>query len=300
MAASTPQVISFSSLPTSSSVSSSISTFSVADPVLDIYDRLWFQTSVLPSVSIPCLPITSCPSAASPPPDTSTLLAECMYDCNPSRLPETANTDTEAHPFGCPPWYISSTSADEDHCADRFSVYARGRYYGSFSSLADSYEGGTHFERFSHTGACEDDEGYYYYTAESEVEGNEEGNCNLHLDASDHEDNEEGTCNSHLLASDHEDNAQSLDLQHSSREDCYLEDALSGIYDVASLLKHQHHEELAEQETTLPPSKVALSQVSGFSSVKEQADMKEMLKLWAHEVACALPWKAAAQARPLL
>ncbi|KAI5055678.1 hypothetical protein GOP47_0029199 [Adiantum capillus-veneris] len=135
-----------------------------------------------------------------------------------------------------PPWYVPAPSEDADHKENGYLAYNYG-----YSSLSDSDEDESYrYPGYSRPAAGEDEEAYHYYTA-----------------ASDWDD--EDTYNGYPALSDCEED-QPLQFKedqlprypHAPLEP---EDALSGIYDVAVLLKDQHyHETRVTQKLFAAPS----------------------------------------------
>lgn len=167
--------------------------------------------------------------------------------------------------------------------------------------MSESEDDGSYYRSYRRPITGEDEEAYHYYTADSDWD--DEDAYNSYPAPSDWEDEQP----LHLIK---EDQLRAVYL-HKPHADIDPEDAMSGIYDVAALLKDQQYEGIEEandKHLKLPSSRFlqkAVSQVSAvphfdISSGNDQADMKKNLKLWAHAVALTLPWKAAAQARPLL
>ncbi|MCO5583732.1 hypothetical protein L7F22_037646 [Adiantum nelumboides] len=301
---------SFSSLPTTTSPSSSTPSSCASLPplfVLDLADELWFRRSVvpLPTIVLPCFPHF----ASSSPPDTSTLIAQCMFDddadracflpallssssfCSP--LPPLPATDPEQTQF--PSWYLPAPSEDADDKDNGYLAYNYG-----YSSMSESDEDESYRYPGYPRATGEDEEAYHYYTAASDWD--DEETYNGHPALSDCEEDQP----LHLINEDQLPNYHQEPHAYSEPDD-----ALSGIYDVAVLLKDQHYQEaggVTEKQSTVPSSRFQHESVSQLSAIphfqvssgNDQADMKESLKLWAHAVASTLPWKAAAKARPLL
>ncbi|KAH7288069.1 hypothetical protein KP509_31G010600 [Ceratopteris richardii] len=292
---------SYASLPTtttnspSSSSPSSSSSSLPPPPLLDLFDYSWFYSSVLPlpSISIPCLPNLS----SSPPPDTdtSTLLAQCMFDSNHSyfaldmlecshRVFQADSPYPEATCFS--PVCNTGLSGNE---TDRENAYC------GYISVTESDDEDSLYTGYPRQGAAEDEEAYHYYTAASDWEADDEDFYNGYPTTTDNEDESKPECET---VEESPANQSDSDSELESEED-----PMSDIHDVRAFHRDQQYRGVQQPEEHLTSSQfleAAVTQVSALSTGKDQAHIKASLKLWAHAVASTLPWKAAAQARPLL